>query len=79
VITDPLSPEIDQWLRTLNPLQELATRYALRGLYPEVRANQKFTARIDELRAQLNPDEDQLADILTYARTIGDQLRKYVR
>lgn len=73
-VTDPRDPKIDRWLRSLEPRQELTVRYAMREHFPTVRADRKFSARVDELRAALNPDEDQLAMIIRDARLVGNQL-----
>ena len=70
----PRDPKIDKWLRSIEPRQELAVRYAMRERFPEICADRVFTARIDELRAALNPDETQLAMILADARAIAGKL-----
>lgn len=71
---DPLDPAIERWLRSIEPRQELTVRYAMRARFPTVRASRKFTARIDEVRAALNPNEDQLAMIIADARLVEESL-----
>ena len=68
-VTDPRDPSIDKWLRSLEPRQEL-----VRARFPEVRADRAITARIDELSASLNMDEDRLAMILDDARLVAKSI-----
>ena len=76
--SDPQDPALIAWLRTLEPRQELCIRYTVRGQFTACRADQAFNARVDELFALLNPDEDEYADILRDARLIGAVLTKEI-
>lgn len=76
--TDPLDPQFDRWLRSIEPRSELVMRYAMRIRWPEVRANRKFSARIDELQAQLPTDEDYLALIQKDARTAAEKMEELI-
>ena len=67
-----------KWLRSLEPRQELVLRYALRARYPEMRADHENTARIDELRDQMQLDEDRLAMILADASMIAKDIEKVI-
>ena len=67
-----------KWLRSLEPRQELVLRYALRARYPEMRADRENTARIDELRDQMQLDEDRLAMILADASMIAKDIEKVI-
>jgi|SRR5579862_3605474 len=49
---NPTDPELLAWLASLGPRAELAARFALRGHFPEVRAERAFAERIVELFAR---------------------------
>jgi hypothetical protein len=75
---DPRDPALIAWLRTVEPRQELCIRYAMRGRFMACRADRAFAARIDELFALLNPNEDEYAAILRDARAIGAAIVKEI-
>jgi hypothetical protein len=56
---DPLSPEIDRWLRSVEPLQELVLRLAMRGRFDSARSSPSFNRRVDELWDLANPKRDE--------------------
>ncbi len=58
------------WLRSLEPRQELVIRYALRAHFPTMRADRENTLRVDELRDEMQLDEDRLAMIIE--KVIGE-------
>jgi hypothetical protein len=66
-----LDPALDRWLRSIEPRQELVVRYAMSSHFAEVRGNKKFSARVDELKAQLRPNPTQRAMILAEARKVA--------
>ena len=74
--TDPLSPQIDKWLRSLEPRQELVVRFAMRERFASVRGDRAFIARVDELRDKLKPDEDRLAMIIADARMVAGSIEE---
>lgn len=76
--SDPRDPEIDKWLRSLEPRQELVIRFALRERFPVMRADRGNDARVDELMGQLKPDEDRLALILADARMVAKDIEKVI-
>ena len=61
-------PKIEDWLRAHEPRNELTLWYSIRGRFHSAKGSAAFSARVDELFAALNPDEDELAAILRYAR-----------
>lgn len=75
---DPRDPEIDKWLRSLEPRQELVIRFALRERFPAMRADRGNDARVDELMGQLKPDEDRLALILADARMVAKGIENVI-
>jgi hypothetical protein len=74
----PANPPIDEaWLRRLPPRRELVARYALRGLFhARLGADRRFSARVDELRALLDLDEDGLAAIMIEVRALKATMEK---
>jgi hypothetical protein len=76
--TTSLDPKLDRWLRRQPPRVELALRYATRGQFDTAKSSRAFNARIDELFATLNPDEDALAAIVRHAREIGGALEQHL-
>jgi hypothetical protein len=60
VSADPHDPKFMEWLRSLEPRQELVIRYALRAHFPTMRADRENTLRVDELRNEMQLDEDGL-------------------
>jgi hypothetical protein len=70
---NPLSLDIDKWLRSIDPRQELVVRLALRGKYQAVRGDRAFGARIDELWAQLNPNHDMMYASLVLDAALATQ------
>lgn len=66
----------DRWLRSHQPRTELALRCSMRGQFEAAKNSAPFNARIDELYAAINPNEDQYAAILRHAREIGFALGK---
>lgn len=70
-IDNSTDPQIDRWMRTLEPRIELALRYCMRGQFQKAKASPTFNRRIDELFALLKPDEGELAAIVEHAREIG--------
>ena len=75
---NPHDTKFMKWLRALEPRQELVVRCALRARYPEMRADHENTARIDELRDQMQLDEDRLAMILADASIIAKDIEKVI-
>lgn len=71
-------PKLEQWLHDLPPRDELATRFALRQIFPDARGNRAFIARVDELRDQLKLSEKELAGLLRRASTIAEDLGRPV-
>jgi hypothetical protein len=76
--SDPLDPKLDTWLRSVEPRQELVVRYAMRSRFAEVRGDRAFSARIEEVRSALNPDETQLAMILADAREVAKHVGELI-
>ena len=72
-MTDPHDPAIDEFLRSLEPRQELVLRFAMRQRFASMRADRKFDARVDELRQQFD-DEDRLAMICADANLVAAQI-----
>jgi hypothetical protein len=70
-VTRPADPKIDRWLRRQPPRVELALRYAARGRFDDTKSSARFNARVDELSALLQPNEDELAAVMQKARTLG--------
>jgi hypothetical protein len=77
-LTDPRDPALDKWLRSLDRRVELVVRYAMRYHFAAVRGDRGFSARIDELTAQLRPDETQLAMILADAREVSKHVEELI-
>ena len=53
---DPHSPGVTAWLATMRPEAELATRYALRALFPALNDDREFTARMLHLIERIGAD-----------------------
>lgn len=73
-IDNSTDPQIDRWMRTLEPRVELALRYCMLGQFQKAKASPTFNRRIDELFALLKPDEGELAAIMQHAREIGQAI-----
>jgi hypothetical protein len=61
---DSRQPEVLEWVSSLRPEAELVMRMALREVFARCRDDRGWTARIDELMAELDPDEETLSRIL---------------
>lgn len=67
---DPRQPEVLEWI-SLRPEAELVMRMALREVFAHYRHDRGWTARIEELMAELDLDEETLARILLeYDKTV---------
>ena len=75
---DPHDPKFLKWLRSLEQRQELVIRYALRAHFPMMRADRENTLRVDELRDEMQLDEDRLAMILADARIVAKDIEKVI-
>jgi hypothetical protein len=72
---DPRDPRLLALLRSLDPRRELATRYALRGMFlANIGADRAFSARINELRKQLRLADKGFAEVLQEADAIGHSM-----
>lgn len=76
--SDPLDPSVLKWLCSLEPRQELVVRYAMRSHFAKVRGDRAFSARIEEVRSALNPDETQLAMILADANEVAKHVEELI-
>jgi hypothetical protein len=65
---DTKDPKTEKWLRSRPPKTELAMRYALRGLFRD--GDRKRDARIQELLREINPTEQEHAEILEHSLEI---------
>jgi hypothetical protein len=76
-MTDPRCAEIERFLRSLEPQQELIRRWALGELYPVCQRDGCWHARTSELLAMLWPyDEDELASLMRASREVAAGLRR---
>jgi hypothetical protein len=73
-IDNSTDPQIDRWMRSLEPRVELALRYCMRDQFQKAKASPTFNRRIDELFNLLKPDEAELAAITRHAREIGQAI-----
>jgi hypothetical protein len=64
---DPYSPGVVAWLATMRPEAELATRYALRALFPELNDNLEFAARVLHLIERVDSNPQVFATIANRA------------
>ncbi len=67
-------PVLLDWLARLDPEDELVARLAVRGVAGRFRSDGPWNRRIDELMAQIKPDEDHLAVILRRAQRMGEEV-----
>jgi hypothetical protein len=73
---DPRCKELEEFLRTLPPRQELVRRWALGQLYPACQRDATWSLRVSESLAMLAPyDEDELAALMIAAREVAAALR----
>jgi hypothetical protein len=63
----PYSPGVIAWLATMRPEAELATRYALRALFPELNDDREFTARMLQLIERISADSQIFSAIANRA------------
>jgi hypothetical protein len=75
---DPSKPEVLEWVASLKPEAELVVRMAMRQAFPRCRGDHAWSARIDALMAELEPDEDMLAHVLREARKTAKMIRETV-
>jgi hypothetical protein len=61
---DPRQPALLEWIASLPPEAELVMRMAMREAFDRCRGDRSWNGRIDELMAELDPDEEQIARIL---------------
>jgi hypothetical protein len=80
VTADPLSPEIDRWLRSLDTRDELVMRLAIRGRFDSARSTPSFNRRVDELWDLANPkrDEAYMALVIADARMVGKSIEHLI-
>jgi hypothetical protein len=71
-IADPRGPGLERMLAVLPPLRELTYRMALSGLSPHCSGDQRWRARIEELRVGLT--EDVLAVVAADASAVAIQV-----
>jgi hypothetical protein len=76
---DPRTPEILAWLRRLPLPDRLATMYAMSAVYPAIKNDRSWKARIDAVVAQLKPTPQEYADILTEADRISRNLKSILQ
>ncbi|HUC69401.1 MAG TPA: hypothetical protein VMA53_28540 [Stellaceae bacterium] len=62
---DPRQPALLEWIASLPPEAELVMRMAMREAFDHCRGDRFWNRRIDELMAELDPDQEQIARILT--------------
>jgi hypothetical protein len=72
---DPRTPEILAWLRRLAPRDRLATMYAMSAVYPAIKNDRSWKARIDAVVAELKPTPQEHADIMIEAGRISRNLK----
>jgi hypothetical protein len=73
---DPRCRELEEFLRGLDPEQELIRRWALGQIYPVCGRDGRWQQRTSDLLAQLWPyDEDELAALLRASREVAESIR----
>lgn len=70
---DPRSAELDEFLTSLSPWKELATRMAMLGFYELLRRDPEWRRRVDGLMESMSPDE--LAEIHKEAHRLAERLK----
>ena len=76
---DPRTPEILAWLRRLAPRDRLATMYAMSAVYPAIKNDRSWKARIDAVVAELKPTPQEQADIMIEAGRISRNLESILQ
>ena len=67
---DPSDPRFATWAATLAAEDELIVRLALRNHHLHLRGDAAWSARVNELTAQINPSERKIAHFLSEAGRI---------
>lgn len=67
---------LEQWLRGLEPDQELAARLAILNVAPDYAADRKFGDRLDALRLRPSSDPDRMMKLLGEAARLSEALRE---
>ena len=76
---DPRAPEILAWLRTLPLRDRLATMHAMSAVFPIIKNDRAWTARVDALVAELKRTPREHEDILIEAGRICRTLRRQLK
>ena len=73
---DPRSPEVLAWLDAMPVAKRLTVMQAMAFAFPRLTNDRDWNARLDALRAELNPTVDEHEDILMEAGKIGGRMKR---
>jgi len=73
------TPEIPAWLRRQSPRDRLATMYAMSAVYPAIKNDRGWKARIDAVVAELKPTPREHEDIMVEAGRISRNLKRLLQ
>ena len=72
---DPRDPALLRWLAGLAAKHELVMRMAMRQVFDDARGDPAWSARIDALMPEIDPDERELALLLEQAEMAAEMIQ----
>jgi hypothetical protein len=72
---DPRTPEILAWVEAMPLVERLTVMHAMTFVFPLLKSDRTWKARMAAVRTELKPTADELGDILIEASRISARLK----